>query len=64
MFDAKQWRERAEQSRAQAQQTSDPTARDILLEIARAYEDLAQRAERRGEKNTFEVECAPGAGQF
>ena len=54
MFDAKRWRERAEQSRARAQQTSDPTAREILLEIARAYEDLAQRAERRAEKNALE----------
>jgi hypothetical protein len=54
MFDAKRWRERAEQSRVQAEQTSDPKVRDIRLEIARAYEDLAQRAERRGEKNAFE----------
>ena len=48
MFDAKRWRERSERSRVQAEQTSDPTAREILLEIAWAYEDLAQRAERRG----------------
>jgi hypothetical protein len=57
MFDAKRWQERAEQSRAQAEQTSDPKAREILLEIARAYEDLAQRAEGRGEKNAF---ASPG----
>ena len=45
MFDAKQWRERAEQSRIHAEQTSDPAAREILLEIARAYENLARNAE-------------------
>jgi hypothetical protein len=60
MFDAKRWQERAEQSRAQAEQTSDPKARDILLEIARAYEDLAQRAEGRGEKNAF---ASPGSSR-
>ncbi|HEV2546101.1 MAG TPA: hypothetical protein VGU20_02075 [Stellaceae bacterium] len=55
MFDAKRWQERGEQSRRHADQTSDPTAREILREIARAYEDLAQRVERQGEKNANEV---------
>ena len=45
MFDARQWRERAEQSRIHAQKTSDAAARELLLEIARAYEGLARRAE-------------------
>jgi len=45
MFDAKQWQERAEQSRVHAEQTSDPAAREIMVEIARAYDKLAQAAE-------------------
>jgi len=44
MFDAKQWQERAEQSRIHADQTSDPAAREIMVEIARAYDKLAQAA--------------------
>lgn len=53
VFDAKRWRVRAEQSRALADEASDPTARAILLEIARAYEHLAQGAETRDEKSAF-----------
>jgi hypothetical protein len=45
MFDASRWRERAEQSRVHAEQTTDRVAREIMLEIARAYETLAQKAE-------------------
>jgi hypothetical protein len=44
MFDAKQWQERAEQSRIHAEQTSDPAAREIMVEIARAYDKLARAA--------------------
>ena len=46
MFDAKQWRERAEQARIHAEQMTDPAAREILFEIARVYEMLAQRSEK------------------
>jgi hypothetical protein len=52
-FDAKRWRVRAEQSSALADEASDPTARATLLEIARAYEHLAQGAETRDEKSAF-----------
>jgi len=45
MFDAQQWRERAEQSRVHAEQTTDPAVRAVLIEIARAYENLARNAE-------------------
>jgi hypothetical protein len=45
MFDARQWQDRAEQSRIHAEQTSDPAAREIMAEIARAYDKLAQAAE-------------------
>jgi hypothetical protein len=44
MFDASRWRERSEQARIHAEQMTDPEAREIMLEIARAYEKLAQSA--------------------
>ena len=60
MFDTKQWRERAEQSRLQAGDTSDPAAREILLEIAQVYEKLAQRAEESAAgKNGLEIGGPP-----
>lgn len=45
MFDAKQWRERAAQSRGHAEQTTEPAVREILFEIAQVYEKLARKAE-------------------
>jgi hypothetical protein len=45
MFDAQQWRERAEQSRINAEQTTEPAAREVLFEIAQVYEKLARNAE-------------------
>jgi hypothetical protein len=47
MFDAKQWRERAEQSRLHAEQTTELAAREILFDIAQVYEKLARNAEER-----------------
>jgi F0F1-type ATP synthase membrane subunit b/b' len=40
------WRERAEETRAQASQMRDPSAKRTLLEIAENYEQLADQAER------------------
>jgi hypothetical protein len=39
------WRERAEEARAKAGQMRDPDAKATLLEIARSYDKLAERAE-------------------
>jgi hypothetical protein len=41
---AEYWRERAEEARAQAKQTSRAEDKRELLEIARAYERLAELA--------------------
>jgi hypothetical protein len=43
--DAKYWRSRAEETRAQAEQMSNPEIRGELLKIAAAYEQLAKFAE-------------------
>jgi hypothetical protein len=45
MFDAKHWRKRAEEARAHADDMQGEDARQAMLEIARAYEKLAERAE-------------------
>ena len=41
------WRERAAEARKNAEQMSDAESKRTMLEIAAAYEKLAQRAERR-----------------
>ena len=46
-FTAKHWRDRAEETRAVAEQLDDPEARRIMLEIAAGYERLAERAQAR-----------------
>jgi hypothetical protein len=43
--DPAHWRQRADQARQAADQETDPTARETLLEIAEAYEKLAAYAE-------------------
>src|SRR5262249_2925283 len=45
--DPKHWRERAEQARALAGQMSDAASKEMMLEIAKDYERLAERAEQR-----------------
>jgi hypothetical protein len=44
MFD---WRKRAEEMRAIAENLPDPESKGMLLAVARAYQGLAERAEQR-----------------
>jgi hypothetical protein len=41
------WRQRAEEARSIAEQMNDPQSKEAMLRIARDYEHLAERAERR-----------------
>jgi hypothetical protein len=41
------WRQRAQEARAEADKMDDPDAKQTLLEIAAAFERLAEIAERR-----------------
>jgi hypothetical protein len=45
--DPSHWRQRAEEARAEAVKLSDPTMKQTMLEIAAAYERLAEIAARR-----------------
>jgi hypothetical protein len=45
--DPKHWRDRAEDTRAVADQMDDPDSRRKMLRTADDYEELARRAERR-----------------
>jgi len=45
--DPKYWRDRAEEARTHAEHLSDPESRRRMLRIAKDYEELARRAERR-----------------
>ena len=45
--DSTHWRQRAQETRAEADQTDEPDAKATLLEIAAAYERLAVLAEKR-----------------
>jgi hypothetical protein len=47
MNNAKHWRDRAEEARANAEQMNDLEAKRQMSEIAAGYERLAQRAEQR-----------------
>jgi hypothetical protein len=44
--DPAHWRQRAQESRAEAYKLNDPDAKKIMLEIAEAFERLADRTER------------------
>jgi hypothetical protein len=46
--DPAHWRQRAQDSRAEAEKLDDPDTKATLLEIAEAYERLAVLAEKRG----------------
>ena len=45
-YNARDWRERAELARAQANSAVDPDAKRAMLEIAAGYEALAKMAEK------------------
>jgi len=49
---AKHWRERAEEARTLADQMNDGDARRSMLTIAAEYDKLAERVEKRAEKET------------
>jgi regulator of replication initiation timing len=59
-FNAKHWRERAEEARTAAEQMCDAQSRQQMLEIAEGYERLAQLYKAREPKM---VDLAPGAGK-
>jgi hypothetical protein len=44
LHDTEYWRKRADEARAQAEQISNPADKRDLLDIARAYERLAELA--------------------
>ena len=48
--DSAHWRQRAQAARAEADKMDDPDAKQTLLEIAAAYEQLAVLAERKRAK--------------
>jgi hypothetical protein len=41
------WRDRAEEARVHAEQLTDPDARRMMLDIAKSYDKLAERAAAR-----------------
>ena len=45
--DPTHWRDRAEEARAHADEMNDPEATRQMLEVARGYDRLAERAEER-----------------
>jgi hypothetical protein len=45
--DPQHWRDRAEEARYVAERMSDDKSRELVFEIAAAYERLAKRAEER-----------------
>ena len=44
--DLQRWRDRSDEMRSLASETSDPESRMILLRLANDYESLARRAQR------------------
>ena len=42
-YDARHWRDRAEEARLLAEQMSNPSAREAMLQVAESYERLAKR---------------------
>lgn len=45
-YTAKDWRDRAEEARARAEEMRDARARQIMLDIAAGYDRLAEMVER------------------
>jgi hypothetical protein len=52
--DPLKWRHRAEEARAMAEDFTDQDARQTMLRIAEAYEEIARRAEGREMRTTLE----------
>ena len=48
--DPKHWRQRVQQARALAEQMGDAASREMMLQIAKDYERLAEQAEQRARK--------------
>ena len=46
LMDPDYWRWRAEEARAQASEMNDPRARQVLLDIAENYDQLAEQQQR------------------
>jgi hypothetical protein len=51
--DPKHWRRRAEQARTLAEQMSDAASKKMMLDIAKDYERLAEKAEQSAKKKEF-----------
>jgi hypothetical protein len=45
--DPEHWRQRAKEARDIAQQMSDPVSREMMLQIGKEYEQIAENARRR-----------------
>jgi hypothetical protein len=51
-FDAKHWKGRADEMRALAEDTRDPTTKAIMLQIARDYDRLVEHLFREASKGS------------
>ena len=62
--DPKHWRDRAEEARTVADQMDDPDSKRKMLRIAKDYEELARRAEKRLNQQGQKVQTntRPGTG--
>jgi hypothetical protein len=62
--DPTHWHQRAEEARTIAEQMGDPQSKEAMLRIAKDYERLAERAERRakGADNPHKA-ADPGSGR-
>jgi hypothetical protein len=47
------WRAHAEEARVRAEEMPDPKGRDIMLQVASLYEDMAVRADREARYSTI-----------
>jgi hypothetical protein len=46
LSDSRNWRDRAEEATTMADAMRDPVARQLMLDVAREYQELAQEAEQ------------------